>query len=120
MHRRIEFAQAGEVDSLGRNGRMTTMGCEMLLYEGLGRLGGESCVSVSPVNSRGDVGRAEVTVDGEACGDVGAFFVEAFCRRATPEAREALLARLQAICGGEPDPERVDGMGAAPPPGSGR
>lgn len=106
MHRKIEFAEAAGVPSLGRNGRMTTVGTHAMLYDGQGRLGNESCVVLAPINSQGNVGRAEVSVDCEACGEVGMFLVEAFCRRATPEARAELLARLQAVCDGLPDPVR--------------
>lgn len=106
MHRRIEFAQAAQIDSLGRNGRMTTLGAHLWHLDGQGRQNNESVVVLSPVNSRGDVGRSEISVDGEACGEVGMFFVEAFCLRATPEARAELLARLQAVCEGQPDPVR--------------
>jgi hypothetical protein len=78
--------------------------------------GPSGTVLLAPVTSRGDVGRAELTIDGEAAGEVGVFLVEAFCRIATPEARAALLRRLGVVCGGEPDPGYGYDGGAAPRP----
>ena len=115
MNSRIDYIEAAHVDSLGRNGRMTTIGCHLSLYHWNRQQ--RAAAVIMPVNSRGEVGRAEVSVDVEAAGEVGAFFVEAFARYATPEARQALLARLEAICAGQPDPARAAEEAAAAPEG---
>lgn len=114
MDREFDFGRETPTPSLGRNGRMTTTGLHVRLWEGVGARGDRDELVLSPVNSRGDLGRCEIAVDVEHAGDVGAFIVEAFCRGADPGARQALLERLQAICAGEPDPARAP---AAPGPG---
>lgn len=108
--RRIDFVAPPLMDSLGRNGLISTHGVQ--LDDLGGGLGHErSLVLMRPIRANGDLGRSEITVDGEALGEVATFFAEAFARVATPEAREALGARLAAICAGKPDP----GVEAPPP-----
>jgi hypothetical protein len=105
MARRVDFIEsAGR--SVGRSGEFDTAGCAAEAgYEFNGQCL-VPAVSLRAITSRGKAGSAEVMVHGEAAGDVGAFLVEAFCRQASPEAREALLLRLNAICSGGPDPDR--------------
>ena len=101
--RRIDFVAPPLMESLGRNGRIATHG---VLLDDLGGFPGRerSLVLVQPIRANGDIGRSEITVDGEALGEVAAFFAEAFARSATPAARDALGVRLAAICAGDPDP----------------
>lgn len=102
MRRTFNFPRPTTFESLGRNGYMATVGCDLLLMDT--RIG-PATVLMTPINSRQVVGRAQVAVDAEAAGDVGAFFIEAFCKTATPEARRDLLDRLALICDPAFDPD---------------
>ena len=101
----LEFVESSG-RSVGRSGEFATHGC--VLSTGLEFNGERSVAAVSlrAVTSKGRVGSAEVMVHAEAAGEAGAFLVEAFCLHADPDARQALLTRLRAICDGGPDPAR--------------
>ncbi len=114
MRRVIEFERQTTMDSLGRNGFLMTTGCEL---EEVGPWEDDTNeVSIQPVTTRGEAGRARVVIDSASAADVAVFLFEAYCKVATRDTALAVLRRFEAVANGDPDPVRVHGRDPAPVP----
>jgi hypothetical protein len=106
MYRQIIFAHEPDFESLGRNGYIRTLGCSITTM-GDHRPDGPTAILLEPISSKNQIGRGSIALDPDAAGEMAVTFMEIFVQGASPQVKADLLARLTAVCEGQPDPVRA-------------
>ena len=107
VQRHIRFDEPSAFDSLGRNGRIRTFGIYVKDMDSGRGADVEQVLCMSPERMNGAAGNCELTIAGSGLGELTAVAAEAFVRKASPEARQALLARITQILEHGIDPVRA-------------